>query len=215
MTIDLPGGGLSSGDSLHLDIEQGTAEWRLARCGIPTASNFYKMLTPNGTPSRQAGDYLQKLVAEWQTGNPASTEPNEWMLRGIELEPQARSFYEQHTGSMVKQIGLVYLDDRRLIAASPDGLIGADGLLEIKCPAPHNHTACLSAAAMPRKYLPQVQGQLWVTGRQWTDFLSYHPDFEPLIVRIGRNEKYIVKLAQVVENFVINLLKNRQQRSQT
>ncbi len=196
-----------------LNVEQGSEAWLRARLGIPTASNFKRIITPSGTLSGSALRYMDDLVAEWQTGQPGAgcaPETSEWMRRGIELEPEARCCYAAQTGAAVAQVGLVYRDDKRLIAASPDGLVGAEGLLEIKCPKPVTHETYLRAGNLPPRYAPQVQGQLWVTGRQWCDFFSYDPDAaRQFLIRVWRDEPYIEKLCAALEGFVAGLLERR------
>jgi hypothetical protein len=86
--------------------------------------------------------------------------------------------------------------------ASPDGLVGDEGGIEIKCPLPHTHVSYLRAGDVPSKYIPQIQGCLWITGREWWDFMSYHPAMEDLIVRVYRDEAYIKKLADAVTSAV-------------
>lgn len=190
------------------DIEQGSDEWKLARSAIPTASSFDKIITPTGSPSSQADGYMNKLLAEWLTGSPIETYRGEWMERGIALEGDARMTYEFIKDVEVQQVGLVYLDEDRLVSASPDGLT-PDGGYETKCPAPHTHVQYLLDDRMPNKYKPQVQGSMWVTGRPHWDFMSYHPEMKPLIVRIHRDERYIKLLSDAVMSFVDEMLKKR------
>lgn len=194
--------------ALHLDVEQGSEAWFEARRGIPTASNFKRILTAGGRRSDSAPQYLRELVYEYHNGR-APPEANQWMARGIELEPEARAVYAEMTGAAVAQTGLVYLDDARMVAASPDGLIGAHGLLEIKCPMLDTHLGYLESARVPAAHVPQVQGQLWVTGRRWCDFFSYHPAHAPLMIRVARDEAYIDKLRAAVLMFVDALLAAR------
>lgn len=194
--------------ALHLDVEQGSDAWFEARRGIPTASNFKRILTAGGRRSDSAPQYLRELLREHHNGR-RPPEVNHWMTRGIELEPEARMVYEELAGVTVAQTGLVYLDDARMVAASPDGLVGAHGLLEIKCPMLDTHMAYLESARVPAAHVPQVQGQLWVTGRRWCDFFSYHPDLPPLLIRVRRDEDYIAKLRAAVLLFVDTLLAAR------
>ncbi len=196
-----------------LNVDQGSDAWLRARLGIPTASNFKRILTATGRLSTSSAQYMDELLAEWRTGAARRVEPSQWMQRGIEMEPEARACYASLTDASVTQVGLVYGDARKLIAASPDGMVGAQGLLEIKCPMPATHTAYLRAGELPPAYIPQVQGQLWVTKRKWCDFFSYHPGFaehEQLLVRVVRDEHYIEKLGAAVERFVFTLLQRRQ-----
>lgn len=197
--------------SIVMDIEQRSAEWIKCRIGIPTASCFDKIITPaTGKPSASAVAYRRELLAEWLMGEPVSIKESGWMQRGTEMEPEARAFYEFEADAEVTETGFVYLDERRLIGCSPDGLVGDDGLVEIKCPSPGVHVSYLIDAKLPTAYIPQVQGCLWVTGRQWCDFISYHPEIEPLIVRARRDEPYIAKMAVLVEAFVEAMIAERE-----
>lgn len=183
---------------IRLDVEQRSDEWFRARAGVATASSFDQVLTPTGKASSQADAYANKLVAECLTGYPAQTETSAWMQRGVELEDEARDYYAFDQGVDVETVGLLLRDDRR-VGCSPDGLVGTDGMVEIKVPAPHTHVEYLLAGDLPAKYRPQVQGQLYVAERQWCDFISYHPDMPPLIVRVERDEAYIASLAEALE----------------
>lgn len=182
------------------DIQQGTPEWFAARLGLPTASCFDRIITPTGKASTQADAYANTLVAEWLTGQPGGMEPTPWMQRGTEVEPEARAFYEMDRGEPVAQVGFITTDDRRA-GCSPDGLVGSDGMLEIKVPSPAVHVEYLINGNLPAKYKPQVQGQLYVAECDWADFLSYHPDMPPVIVRVERDEDFIKTLAELLERF--------------
>lgn len=194
---------------VQLDVVQGSAAWFEARRGIPTASCFKRILTASGRRSASAPQYLQELACEYHNGRGRQPESSPWMARGIELEPEARSVYEARTGAAVTETGLVYLNHQRLVAASPDGLVGAEGLLEIKCPMEHTHRDYLRSSQLPSPHVPQVQGQLWITGRRWCDFFSYHPDYETRLIRVFRDEAYIGKLRAAVTAFVDDLLAAR------
>ena len=197
--------------SVLVEVEQRSDEWLKLRCGVATASCFDRIITPaTGKPSASAVAYRRELLAEWLTGQPVSIKESGWMQRGTEMEPEARAFYEFEADAEVTETGFVFLDERRLIGCSPDGLVGDDGLVEIKCPAPHTHVGYLIDAKLPTAYIPQVQGALWVTGRRWCDFISYHPEMEPLIVRVKRDEGYIAKMAMLIEAFVATMLEERQ-----
>lgn len=176
-----------------IECEQGSAEWIEARLGIPSASNFAKLVKMNGDKSTQASAYIQALAAEKITGEPTYMKVTEHMERGTELEPYARDAYERITGESVEQVGFCLHDDIEA-GASPDGLVGEEGGLEIKCPSAQIHIEYLEANKVPAKYYQQVQGCLWVTGRLWWDFMSYHPDMKPLIVTVERDEDFISKL---------------------
>lgn len=190
-----------------VDVEQGSSEWFEARCGVVTASNFGRILARGGGRTRRS--YLYQLAEEIRTGRRQDVYENQYMARGRKLEPRARQAYETATGVDVRQVGMVYLDARKRIAASPDGLIGENGGLEIKCPLPKNHLQYWQGGGAPAKYVPQIQGNLWVTGRAWWDFISYAPEESGerkiLIRRIGRDEAYIRALQTAVEAFVYDL----------
>ena len=145
---------------ITLAVEQGSEAWIQARLGIPTASNFRRIITASGVLSRSSVGYMNELLAEWQSGTRQVIYTSKWMQRGIEMEAEARSSYALRTNTKVAQVGLVYRDKNRLIAASPDGLVNQDGLLEIKCPQPAKHETYLYHGKVPTIYIPQVQGQL-------------------------------------------------------
>jgi hypothetical protein len=126
---------------------------------------------------------LYQVAGELVSGVVQETYKNAAMERGIELEAEARSVYEFATGNTVEAIGLC-IDDEHEYGASPDGMIGEDGLIEIKCPLITTHVGYLIAGTLPSDYFQQVQGQLMVTGRKWCDFVSYYPGLKPLIVRV-------------------------------
>ena len=197
--------------SVLVEVEQRSDAWQKLRVGIPTASCFDKIITPaTGRASASAVAYRRELLAEWLMGEPVSIKESGWMQRGTEMEPDARAFYEFGADAEVTEAGFVFLDERRLIGCSPDGLVGDDGLVEIKCPAPHTHVGYLIDSRLPTAYIPQVQGALWVTGRQWCDFVSYSDTMESLIVRVNRDESYIAKMATLIEAFVATMLEERQ-----
>ena len=183
-----------------LDHEQGTQEWLTSRLGCPSGSGFDKIITSTGKPSTQSEGYINQLIAELITGKPTEFRVTEAMERGTELEPMAREFYELASGNEVQEVGFCLHDVLRC-GVSPDGLT-EDGGLEIKCPAPHNHVAYLREGKLPTKYKQQVMGCLWVTGRDWWDFVSYHESMPALIVRVHRDEDYINALANEVAKAV-------------
>ena len=187
---------------IHND-KQGSPEWLASRVGLATASEFHKILTPTGKASTQAKVYMESLLAEIMIGESVSTwEGNKWTDRGTELEPDAICLYEMITKQSTEEVGFV---ENYGVGCSPDRFIGDDGLLEIKCPAAHTHVKYLLENKMPSEYIPQIQGQLYVTERKWCDFMSYHPEMKPLIIRVKRDEDYITKLSGALNNFNINL----------
>ena len=181
-----------------IDCIQGSDEWLAQRCGVITASNFSKVFTGAGKASTQADALLHTLVAERMTGKPTETFKSDAMQRGNDLEPEARDMFELETGLSTELVGLIKMDDYE-VGCSPDSLIGDDSGLEIKCPAPATHCQYLMDGTVPLKYIPQIMGCLWITGRQWWDFVSYHETMPALLVRVERDEEYIGKLADAVE----------------
>lgn len=183
------------------DLEQGSPEWFAARGGIPTASCFGKIYTSTGKPSSSAKTYMFDLLADWMAGEPQNDFQSEAMLNGRRLEPVARDAYSFITDNEVDQVGIGYLDENKLVSASPDGLISEDGGLEIKCPKLATHLSYRVGKKCPAIYVPQVQGNMWVFGRKWWDFVSYHEKAKPFITRVNRDDKYIAGLSEAVLKF--------------
>jgi putative phage-type endonuclease len=181
------------------EFEQRTEGWFQARLGKPSASSFHKLITPTGKPSASAMSYVDELVAERITGKQANVFVSEAMQRGTDLEPLAKEVYELISGESVFDIGFCLHDDLEA-GCSPDGLVGDHGLLEIKCPMGNTMVSYLRAGnVLPSTYIPQVQGQMWITNRDSCDFLCYHPDMTLLLVRVERDQEFIDKLAEQVE----------------
>ena len=184
-----------------IDCQQGSQEWLKARLSVPSASNFSKILTTKGTPSTQAKAYVDALVKEAIAGEPTYVKVTEAMKRGTELEPYARDRYILETGNQVQEVGFCLHDDYQA-GASPDGLIGDDGGLEIKSPLGGTMVSYLRGGRLPSKYFQQVQGCMYITGRKWWDFMAYHPDMKPLIVRVDRDEHFISCLDETLRKVV-------------
>ncbi|MEM7813067.1 MAG: lambda exonuclease family protein [Planctomycetota bacterium] len=148
------------------DVHQGSPEWLRLRHGLITASDAHRLLTP-----AKRETYARQLAAEKLTK--ASTEQfvNDAMQRGIECEPVARARYELVRGVEVTEVGFVS-DADTAYGYSPDGFVGEDGLIEIKCPEPHTHIANIADGPKP-EWVAQCQFGLWVTGRDWCDFVSW------------------------------------------
>lgn len=181
-------------------MEQGTTEWLALRAGKFTGSRFADLMaTTRSGPSASRANLITTLALERLTGEPESTFQNDAMRRGSELEPLARGAYEAHTGELVTCVAFVVHPSLDYCGVSPDGLLGDDGLLEIKCPASQaKHLAALRDGSHAAEYKWQIQGQLWVTGRQWCDAVSYDPRFpqglQLAITRVRRDEKAIAEL---------------------
>lgn len=186
---------------ITVNCEQGSPEWFAARLGIPTASNFDKIVTSKGEPSKQAEDYAYTLAAERITGRMEESYSSKKMDQARELESEARALYELITDTQIQQVGVCYPSEAKLCAASPDGLVGEEGLIEIKCPLSKTSVRYLLKGELPVDYVQQAQGQLYVTGRMWLDFVSYYPGLKPFIKRIGRDEKFINALSTELAKF--------------
>jgi putative phage-type endonuclease len=155
-------------------------------------------------------DYRSQLVAEILTGRPQDDGfMNDEMRWGVEQEPFARAAYEVSAEVLVDKVGLVLHPTIDRAAASPDGLIDAEGVLEIKCPKTATHLQYLMDGIMPSKYEPQVMWQLACTGRQWADFVSFDPRLPEKMrlfkVRVARNDKRIAELEAEVLSFLKDL----------
>jgi len=182
------------------DVKQGGAEWLRLRAGIPTASEFHQIFTPTGKTSSQADRYRCDLIAERILGRPLESYVSFAMERGSELEDEAFSAYEFERSLDTFEVGFV-TDKLGRWGASPDRLVGDDGLLEVKCPDAGVHVGYLLMRPADRKYYPQIQGQLWITGRKWVDIMSYHPEMPRAIVRVERDEEYLELLSKAVTDF--------------
>jgi len=180
--------------------QQGTAEWSALRSGIPTASAFDNILTPKGSRSTSATKYLHTLLAERMMGKPIVQFQSMWMERGQTLESEAVAHYESLHEVDTEKVGFV-TNDARTIGASPDRFVGERGLLELKCPSEHVHVGYMLTKSVAAAYYPQAQGQIWVTERDWSDVVSYHPDLPHAIIHVERDEKFIALLAEAVGEF--------------
>ena len=188
-----------------IDAVQGSPEWLASRAGRVTASMISAVLMKPETAGYR--DYQAQLVAEILTGKPqGSSFTNEHMQFGTETEPLARSAYEAETGFSVDQVGLCIHPTIERSGASPDGLVGQSGLVEIKCPKPATHLAYLIAGVVPAGYKNQMMWQMACTERNWCDFVSFRPDLpenlQLFVVRFKRDEKEIEKLQTAVLSFL-------------
>lgn len=181
------------------ELDQGTPEWLAARAGMITASRIADLMAKTKTgESASRSNYRAQLVAERLTGKPQDSFSNAAMQWGTEQEPMARSAYEILRGEMIEQVGFVPHPEIEKSGASPDGLIGADGLIEIKCPNTATHIEYAVSGKPPSKYLLQMLWQMECTGRKWCDFVSYDPrmppDMQLFVVRINRDDERIKEI---------------------
>lgn len=174
-------------------MHQQTDAWREERLGHCTASRMGDVLAAIKSGEAAARrNYRMQLVVERLTGVPHDSFQSPAMLAGIENEPLARMAYEVHSQEFVEQVGFVKHPSIKWFGASPDGFVGDDGLLEIKCPLTATHIDYLLAGGVPSDYRPQLLAQLACTGRKWVDFVSYDPklpdNMRLFVVRLERND---------------------------
>jgi hypothetical protein len=187
-----------------ISCEQGSPEWHAARCGIPTASNFDKLVTSTGAPSKQAQGYLYALAAERITGRVVELPVSAAMEEGSRREEESRMVYAMIREVEVTQVGFC-LDDSGRYGCSPDGLVGDDGCLELKNPLGKTAVEYLVGNRIPAEYTQQVQGQLLVTGRAWVDWTSYFPGLPVMVVRVPRDVAFIAALEKALAVFCKDL----------
>jgi len=187
-------------------VEQRTEEWLADRVGRITASRFKAVLArlKNGQPAQARNDYLMDVVCERLTGQPTHHFVNQAMQWGIDQEEFAREAYEQRTGVVVEKAGFIILDGIKASAgASPDGLVGV-GCIEIKAPNTRTHVQTI-LDGMPDEHFAQVQGVMWVAGREWCDFISWDPrvpgEHQLYVERIERDDAFIEMLKREIEVF--------------
>jgi putative phage-type endonuclease len=188
-------------------IEQGSAEWLAIRLGKVTASRITDVLAKGKSgEAATREDYRTELVVQRLTNDPGESFTNAAMEWGTQTEPMARVEYIMQTGNLVEQVAFVDHPTIKWFGCSPDGLVGSTGLIEIKCPNSKTHIKYLLAGKPPAKYVPQMQCQMAVTGREWCDFVSYDPrlpeDLRLFIVRLERDEEYIKAMEAEVEKFL-------------
>jgi len=192
------------------DIEQGTPEWFAQRCGKATASRISDIVAKTKTGySTSRANYMAQLVVERMTNQVGESYSNAAMEWGVENEPFARAAYEVKTGNTVDQVGAIDHPRIAMSAASPDGLIGDDGCLEIKCPNTATHIDTILGDEPAKKYYDQMQWQMACANRSWCDFVSFDPrmpaHLQLLVKRIERNELYIAELEKEVVQFLVEV----------
>jgi putative phage-type endonuclease len=195
------------------DILQCSPEWFAMRLGKVTASKVADVMSKGKGTAESAGvrNYRAQLVCERLTGQAEETYCNGAMQRGVELEPLARECYEFIKGVTVEQVAFVDHPFVPMSGASPDGYIGADGLVEIKCPNTATHIDYLLSGKAPAQYIPQMLWQMACTGRKWCDFVSYDPrlpeELQLFIVRFDRDEAQISEMEKAVIAFNLSIEK--------
>ena len=186
-----------------IPVEQNSLDWLTARAGIPTASELDRLLTPKFEirTGEMPKTYLAQKVAEAWLRGPLPGYQTLDMEFGKILEEEAIPWYEFAFSETIQRVGLVTTDDGR-VGCSPDGLIGEDGGIEIKCPEPHTHVNYLLAGEVPPQYLTQVHGSMFVTGRPWWKFVSYRRRFPPLVKLVERDDKIQATIKEALFGFL-------------
>ena len=188
-------------------MEQGTEEWKLARLGKVTASRVSAARAKKGTATR--ADYIADIITERLTGSPLESYTNAYMEWGTANEPLARAAYEIKTGIWVEQVAIVNHPTIPNFAASPDGLVWTDGLLEIKCPKTSTHLNWMMKGTVPSEHKNQMLAQLACTGRKWVDFVSFDPrlpeHLQLFVVRFQPERKDIEDLEKDVMTFLMEV----------
>lgn len=191
---------------ITFDFEQRSAEWYAVRLGILTASTAHTIAV--------AGKGLETLCLEKANELITKQMPEQVitddMQRGIELEDEARNYYELKTGEIVKQVGFVKIDENDSFGCSPDGLVGDDGLIEIKCKKDTKHLERILGEEIEPKYLWQMQMQMLVCGRKWCDYVSYNPNFPQesciVIERVYADAEMFSKLEKGIKKGTLRIL---------
>jgi putative phage-type endonuclease len=188
-------------------MEQGSDEWKAIRLGKVTASRVADVVAKTKTGwSASRANYRAQLVAERLTGNLADSYTNQAMEWGVLTESEARSAYSFYTGADVEQIAFAPHPTIAMSGASPDGLVGSDGLVEIKCPNTATHIETLLGGSVPGKYVLQMQWQMECTGRAWCDFVSFDPrmpeDMRLFVKRLKRDKDAIAELHTEIVTFL-------------
>lgn len=191
-------------------IAPGSPEWRQERLGRATASRIADIVAKTKTGySAGRANYAAQLIAERLTGTPTEGFTSDAMRHGIQYEGEARELYEFTTGRFVDQIGFVSHPTIAMSGASPDGLVGDDGLLEIKAPNTATHLDTLTGQTIPGKYQTQMLWQMACTGRRFCDFASYDPRMPPhmrlFVKRLDRDDARIAELEAEVSAFLAEI----------
>jgi putative phage-type endonuclease len=193
-----------------LDVEQGSHEWIAARLGKVSASRMADMTarTRSGYGASRT-NYAAELIVERLTGTPAERYTNAAMAWGTEKEPDAKDAYCFLRDAEIVPVGLVLHPTIAMACASPDGLIGDDGLIEVKCPLSATHIDTLLSETIPEKYVKQMMWQMACTGRQWCDFVSFDPrlpaEMQVFIRRVPRDNALILELEQETVKFLAEI----------
>lgn len=186
---------------IYNEFEQGSYDWYVARLGIPTASDFSKIITPvKGEFSKSAEDYADYIIGELIAGEPTETFQSGPMKRGKELEPEAVAYYEARYEVETQKCAFC-TDDNRTMGCSVDRFVGEDGILEVKALMPQTMVKSFLRESVEREHYPQIMGQMLITGRKWLHQIYYHPNMPKIILPIQRDEPYIALMEDALAKF--------------
>lgn len=193
-----------------IDCEQNSAEWLAARCGSLGASSIADMVAKTRTGwGASRFNLAARIVCERLTGTPHESYTNAAMQWGQDTEPQARAMYEFMRDVAVQQVGLVLHPSINKSHASPDGLVGDDGLIEIKCPNTATHIETLLSEDVEGRYVKQMQWQMACCGRAWCDFVSFDPrlpaEMQMFVQRVRRDDEFIAELEREARLFLAEI----------
>ncbi|RUW99079.1 exonuclease [bacterium M00.F.Ca.ET.141.01.1.1] len=178
------------------DCEQGSSEWFTCRAGIPTASKFATVMAKGEGKTRSK--YMRQLAGELLTGEPMESFTTPHMERGKTMEDEARETYAFIHDADIRRVGFIRNGDK---GASPDSLVGDEGGIEIKTALPDIQIERLMGGKLPPEHKAQVQGNIWISGREWWDFVSYWPKLPMLTVRVFRDDIYIANMSAEIDAF--------------
>ena len=182
------------------DVAQYSETYDRLKLGIPTSSNFHKIVTPQGKPSRQWREYACVLIAERILHRKIEFYNSPAMERGLIVEAEAADWYEFDHDVTTQRVGFI-TDDDHTMGCSPDRLVGDEGLLEIKAPLPHTQVEYWICGEVSERFRPQLQGQLFVSRRSWVDILCWHDVLPKVVVRVEPDEKFINTLDRELQIF--------------
>ena len=186
------------------DVAQYSESYDRLKLGIPTSSNFHKIITPQGKPSKQWREYACLLIAERILQRKIEFYHSPAMERGLIVEAEAADWYEFDHDVTVQKVGFI-TDDNRTVGCSPDRLVGEHGLLEIKAPLPHTQVEYWLSGEVNERFRPQLQGQLHVSQRSWVDIVCWHDVLPKLVLRVEPDETFIKTLdgqLQIINFFI-------------
>ena len=185
---------------VHHDVAQYSEAYDRLKLGIPTSSNFHKIITPQGKLSKQWREYACVLIAERLLQQRIEFYNSPAMERGLIVESEAADWYEFDRDVITQRVGFI-TDDDHTMGCSPDRLVGEDGLLEIKAPLPHTQVEYWISGKVHERFWPQLQGQLYISQRSWVDILRWHDVLPKLVMRVEPDETFIKALDHELQIF--------------